>query len=258
MPDAEALAFNYGWNMKTPWRQLRQLYPLLLDMTPCDVTAFVLAAERTGFNPVALLIMAVAKHPEFIAAMSELVCAHGLMDPNTMARAIKSAVTGLGRNEEDNNWVWHVCMEPLTVALERLGILEPNDAKAGILLAAGRFAVVRGVPSNLQACFDAVSSHQFPDVTTASDIPGYLKSWCKFLTMLPATLDVGDDSDGLDARSIIVKLNLWLKSRFPDASPTSVGDATGLWPVGSRLNQQQRMDCSLAIPLKVSSFVAMS
>lgn len=244
--------------MKQPWRHLRQLYPLLLDMTPCDVTAFVHAAKQTGFNPVALLIIAVAKHPEFITNLSKLVGAHGVMDPDTMALAIKSAVNGLGRNEEDNNLVWHVCMEPLTVALERLGILEPNDAKTGILLAAGRFAVVRGVPSNLQACFDAVSSHQFPDVTTASDIPGYLKSWCKFLPKLPAALDVGDDSDGLDARSIIVKLNLWLKSSFPDASPASVGDATGFWPVGSGLNQQRRMECSLAIPLTASSFLAMS
>jgi len=91
MPDAEALACGYGRNLNPPWRQLWQLSPLLLDMTPCDVTAFALAAERTGFNPVALLIMAVAKHPEFIAAMSELVCAHGLMDPNNTGGTFQTA-----------------------------------------------------------------------------------------------------------------------------------------------------------------------
>ena len=196
----------------------------------------------------ALLIMAMAKHPEFVAGISELVGTQGLVDPVGMAEAMKSTVTSLGHNEDDCNVVGHVCMAPLTLALTRLGILVPNDAKAGILLAEGRFEVVHGVPSNLQACFHAASSHKFPDVTTAADIPTYLKSWCKFLTMLPAALEVGDNSDGKLTLTIIGKLNMWLKSSFLDASPTMARDAVAMWPIGSRLNKAITRYSSLVTP----------
>ena len=226
--------------MDTPWSQLRKLYPLLLDMTPCDVAAFVPAAEQTGFNPVALLIMALAKHPTFIERISDLSRMHGLTDPDAMGEAIRWALDGLGRDESDRNCVWHVCIEPLTITLLSLGILLPDDAKAGIRLAAGRFTVVPGVPSNLQGCFDAARSHQFPFVTKSSDIPRYLISWGEFLAKLPAAMDVGDDSNGKEAMSIIGKVKIWLTYRFPDALPTPAGDATLLWPDSPGLNTATR------------------
>ena len=81
-PNAEALALEHGWSIGLPWFQLRKLFSLLLDMTPCDVTAVVPAAERIGFNLVALLIMAMAKHSEFI-------CEWGALEPTGLLRCCK-------------------------------------------------------------------------------------------------------------------------------------------------------------------------
>ena len=253
MPNAQSISSQYDWQSLAPWKQIQQLSPLLLDMTPSDVSAFVPAAARTGFNPVALLIMAVAKHPVFVANVSELICTHSLEDPAGMARAIRSTVTGLSSDEDDINLVDHVCTASMAAALTRLGSLELDDSKAGILLGGSRYKVVVGVPSILQDCFDTATSHHFPDVTTASDIPAYLDSWVLFLARLPPALNVGNDSDSRNSMAITEKLMLWLRSSFPDASPTTVDDASAWWPVSSRLKA-----CSVVALLSPSTLSAHS
>ena len=49
--------------------------------------------------------------------------------------------------------------------------------------------------------------------------------------MLPAALEVGNNSAGKLTLSIIAKLNIWLKSSFLDASPTM--PPVAMWPIGS-------------------------
>jgi len=228
-PCDKSLASQYWWQETVPWQQIQQLAPLLLDMTPCDVSAFVPAAAQTSFKPVALLIMAMTKHPVFVDKVSHLISERRLVDAAGIAWAIRNALDGL---EDDSQAGIHECMAAMTVALQCLGIMERNIAKSGIFLGNTHYTVVPGVPSNLKACFDIERSHYFPDVTHASHVPGYLESWVKFLGRLPAALNVGLDTGAVDVTD---KLMMWLRSSFPDASPTTVGDAAAWWPVSARL-----------------------
>lgn len=246
-PRDKSSASQYWWLETEPWQQIQQLSPLLLDMTPCDVSAFVPAAEQTGFNPVALLIMAMAKHPVFVEKVSHLISERNFVDAIGMAWAIRNALGGL---EDDSQASTHECMAAMTVALECLGILEKNTAKSGIFLGNTHYTVMRGVPKILKACFEIERSHYFPDVTHASHVPGYLESWVKFLGRLPAALNVGLDTGAV---AVTDKLMMWLRSSFPDASPTTVGDAAAWWPVSARLKTMPIHVVALLSPPNVSA-----
>ena len=243
----ESMADQYWWQEAAPWQQIQKLSPLLAYMTPCDVSAFVIAAEQTGFNSLALLIMGVAKHPVFVTIVSQLIGNNHLVDATGIAWAIRTALKGLAN---DSDAVRQYPMKSLTDTLECLGILKRDSAKTGMLIGDAFYKVVRGVPSPLQSIVDDERSHYFPRVTNASHIPGYLESWCKFLTRMPAGLEVGDGDDMNGVRAFTDKLLVWLRSRFPDASPTTVEDAAFWWPCGSRLNTSLIHVLNAALPTK--------
>ena len=142
----------------------------------------------------------------------------------------------LADKEDEPNVIRHARMAPMTRAMERLGMLEATDTQSGIRLGGTRYTVVPQTPLILQTCFETACNHYFPNVKCASDIPGYLESWGKFLDRLPTTLEVESD---IAATCITGKILVWLRSSFLDALPTTVSDAEAWWPVGSHLSTSQ-------------------
>ena len=218
-----------AWALVCPWREVEELSSLLLDMTPSDMFAFVPAAARIGANrPVALLLIAVAKHPEFIAALSEAISATSTLPENSlmMFGTIRSALVGLGCTEAGSTAVISRYMPDLTTLMQRLGMLEADDALSGVLLGGRRWTLADVVPASLRACCDTASSHYFPDVTTASDVIAYLQAWDVFLSRLPTDLQLSGENNPADPMYVVDKLMVWLRSAFPDKY------AARLWPVG--------------------------
>lgn len=215
--------------MHRPWSQIHQLSSLLLDMTPSDLSAFVPAAKQTGFNPVALLLMAMAKQPMFVATLSDHISTRSISTPVGMADAIGLTLQSLESVKVYGNSVVSMYTQHLTHMMIDLGMLIVDDAKDGVILGGAPYALVTGVPPILQACFDTASSHHFPDVTTASQIPGYLESWVKFLDKLPEQMNLGEDAHDSAPMDVIGKLMVWLRSAFLDEAPTTVEDAADLW-----------------------------
>jgi hypothetical protein len=234
VPVDQLLAPLPAWATGRPWLQVRQLSSLLWDMVPVDLCSFVPSAEKARDNPVALMLMALAKQPYFVMQLADAVAMGLCMTAASMATCLHRILWDLDSCrdvafEHNLNMAGASQMLGLCTTMLNLGMLELGDGRQGVALGpkGKRYHLVSNVPAVLSDCFLAAGSHYFPPITTSEDIPGYMTSWTKLLSRLPVALNVGH-ADFYTTAHIMRKLLVWLRSRYTDNMPITVG-MTASW-----------------------------